>query len=270
MATQLTLPAPAKINLFLHIVGRRSDGYHLLESAMAMVAFGDTISLTLRTDGVIEMASPTPGVNPEDDLCVRAARALQQATACTLGVTIRIVKRIPMGAGLGGGSSDAATVLLGLNRLWNLQRPRSELQQIGLTLGADVPFFIFGRSALARGVGEDLEPVSIPAAQIWIAKPSAHASTPLIFSQGDLKRDSPPLDASVIALAGGRNDMQPVAERLFPEIAQLRMALGEPARMSGSGAAVFRLGSSALRSLDALVWRVNTRILARHPLYAFA
>ncbi len=269
MAHVLVVPAPAKVNLFLHIVGRRSDGYHLLESAMALVAFGDTLTLTKRDDGQIVMRAPTPGVAVESDLCVRAARALQAYSQCRFGVEIEIEKRIPMGAGLGGGSSDAATVLLALNQLWQLKLNRATLMEIGLALGADVPFFIFGRAAIARGIGEKLSSVSLPAAQILLAMPDVHVPTPSIFAQTSLKRDCVCLDRHALALSDGENVLQPVAEALHPQIAALRQRLGPRARMSGSGAAIFLLYPPH-RVTDLAKWHVHTRILPRHPLLDFA
>ena len=167
----LRLPAPAKLNLFLHVTGRRDDGYHLLESVFAPVTLADTVCLSLRDDGVIALLDAPEGLTEANDLACRAARALQSASGTGFGVDIQLVKRIPHGAGLGGGSSDAATTLLGLNRLWQLSRSRVELQEIGATLGADVPFFVFGQPALARGVGEKLLAVTLPATQVVIASP---------------------------------------------------------------------------------------------------
>ena len=157
----LTLPAPAKLNLFLHVTGRRADGYHLLESVFVPINLADTIRLTRRSDGVVRLVDPPPGLDEQNELCCRAARALQAATGCALGVDIQVSKRIPQGAGLGGGSSDAATTLLGLNQLWGLGQSREALQQVAASLGADVPFFVFGRPALARGVGERLLAVTM-------------------------------------------------------------------------------------------------------------
>jgi 4-diphosphocytidyl-2-C-methyl-D-erythritol kinase len=272
MEQQLVVPAPAKINLFLHVVGRRAnDGYHLLESAMALVRFGDTLVLTSRRDGEIVRTHDVPGVAEHDDLSLRAARTLRAYAPGSEGVAIALTKRIPTGAGLGGGSSDAASVLLALNQMWKLHLPRRTLMEIGLTLGADVPFFIFGRAALARGVGERLTPLSVPTPQLFLAKPLDHAPTPLIFSQTDLVRETPTLDIDALAMHAGRNDLQPVAERLFPSIADIRNALGRSARMSGSGACVFVLthNHAAPPKTDA-PWQQATQLLARHPLYSFA
>jgi 4-diphosphocytidyl-2-C-methyl-D-erythritol kinase len=265
----LIVPAPAKVNLFLHVVGRRDDGYHLLESAMCFLRFGDTLTLTAREDDVIEMTTPTPGVVPEDDLCVRAARALRGHARKALGVSIAIEKRIPMGAGLGGGSSDAASVLLALNRLWGLHLPRATLMKIGVALGADVPFFIFGHAAIARGIGEQLCACSIPAAQIWLAKPNIHVPTPSIFSQTALKRNYAALEIEAAPLSGGENALQPVAETLHPEITHARARLGPAARMTGSGAAVFTLERPRAVAENHPDWHISTHLLAQHPLAHF-
>jgi 4-diphosphocytidyl-2-C-methyl-D-erythritol kinase len=266
MADVLILPAPAKVNLFLHITGRRADGYHTLESAMVYVAFGDTITLTRRDDAQIALRTPLAGVAPEDDLCVRAASLLQKTLRVNTGVTIDVIKRIPTGAGLGGGSSDAATVLLGLNRLWNADCSRAALQRMALSLGADVPFFIFGQAALARGIGEQLTPISVPSVAITLVKPNVHVPTPQIFAHASLTRNTAPLQFDVLPLHAGRNDMQATAEALYPEVAIARHALGSHARMSGSGASVFTLKSPAL---PPAVWGIRTHLLARHPLHSF-
>jgi 4-diphosphocytidyl-2-C-methyl-D-erythritol kinase len=269
MAHRLTVPAPAKVNLFLHVVGRRTnDGYHLIESAMAFLNFGDTITLETRSDGEITRRLDVPGVALEDDLCLRAARALRGHARVREGADISLEKRIPTGAGLGGGSSDAASVLLALNRLWNCNLPRAALMDIGRALGADVPFFLFGRAALARGIGEQLTAISVPTAQLQLAKPEDHAPTALVFSQPDLVRNTARLAVDALPLIAGHNDLQPVAERLFPGIAQARANLGERARMSGSGATVFVL--TQVEKVGVAAWQKMTRILGTHPLRSFA
>ncbi|HMN92752.1 MAG TPA: 4-(cytidine 5'-diphospho)-2-C-methyl-D-erythritol kinase [Hydrogenophaga sp.] len=256
----LDLPAPAKLNLFLHINGRRADGYHLLQSVFMLVDWSDRIDLERRADGQVHRLDTSPGELPASDLCVRAAEALRDATGCRLGVTIRLTKRLPAEAGMGGGSSDAATCLIGLNRLWRLGLPRKELAAIGLELGADVPFFIGGRNAWVEGVGERLSPVRLPAARFVVVKPQAGVSTARIFASSDLKRDTktailqgfaandaersaahPLLDLDLV-LRGSRNDLQPVAQALCPEIGdciQWLESLGLQGRMTGSGSAVF-------------------------------
>ena len=251
--TRLVVPAPAKLNLFLHVTGRRPDGYHELESLMVLLDFGDTLTLETRDDGRIELTHPTPGVAPEQDLTHRAATLLQRETGTKQGVTLAIDKHTPMGAGMGGGSSDAASVLLALNRLWQLNLDRAKLMQLGLQLGADVPFFIFGQAAHVTGIGERLEAVTVPPLAAVILMPPVHVPTAAIFGAPDLVRNTPRSNAGAFPPDFGRNDMQPPAVARFPAIATALHALdsaefGEvgrkalsPARMTGSGAAVFRL-----------------------------
>lgn len=236
-----TWPAPAKLNLFLHVVGRRPDGYHLLQTLFRFVDRGDSLRFLPREDGDIVLANPIPGVPPETDLTVRAARLLQKETGCPLGATISLDKRLPMGGGLGGGSSDAATVLLALNHLWQLGLPRLRLQELGLSLGADVPVFVFGRNAFAEGVGEALQPVDLPPAWYVVLEPPASVPTAAIFGAPDLKRDTPPISASDWRPGFGRNDLEPVACARFPAVAEYLDWLRQfgPAMMTGSGACVF-------------------------------
>ena len=251
------VPAPAKLNLFLHITGRRADGYHLLQSVFMLIDWCDALHFDLRTDGVISRLDLQPGHLPEVDLTVRAARALQQATGCTLGAQISLDKQIPAEAGMGGGSSDAATCLLALNRLWGLNLPRAELAAIGLQLGADVPFFIGGHNAWVEGVGDQITPISLPAAHFVVVKPPGGASTQRIFGSTDLKRDTKTATIQGFAanntpetgcfdiqkiLEAGHNDLQPVAQALCPEVGQCIRWLqshGLQGRMTGSGTAVF-------------------------------
>ena len=245
------LPAPAKINLFLHITGRRSDGYHLIESVFQLIDWQDTIHLSLRPDGKLtreDLGSSGPAL-PAHDLCLRAAQALRDATGCSLGAHIELEKRIPSQAGMGGGSSDAATCLLGLNRLWDLRQPLSKLEQIGLSLGADVPFFIRGRNAWVSGIGEIIEPLPLgvlPAGQrIIVVKPENGLPTPAIFAHPALKRDTPRAIIDVFAehpYGFGRNDLQTVGELIEPQVRQALVLLekqGFKPRMTGSGSAVF-------------------------------
>ena len=234
-------PAPAKLNLFLHVVGRRADGYHLLQTVFRFLDFGDSLEISPRADGEIRLASPLPGVPRESDLCWRAARLLQTHTGCRLGADIRLTKRLPLGGGLGGGSSDAATVLLALNRLWRLDLPRAELQTLGLGLGADVPVFVFGRSAFAQGVGEVLEPWAPAPASYVVLTPTVHVSTPAIFAHPGLTRDTPAVTIAALSEGFGHNDLQPVACALNPMVAEYLGWLQErgEARMTGSGACVF-------------------------------
>jgi 4-diphosphocytidyl-2-C-methyl-D-erythritol kinase len=239
-------PAPAKINLFLHVVGRRADGYHLLQTVFRFLDFGDTLRFSPRTDEAIVLATPLPGVPPESDLTVRAAQALRAAGRIRLGamrgVTIRVDKRLPLGGGLGGGSSDAATTLFALNRLWNCGLSSLELQRIGLALGADVPVFLHGRATFAEGVGDRFTDVRPVPAWYLVLTPPVTVPTVEIFRAPELRRDTPAIAASQWRDGFGGNDLEPVACRLYPEVARhlhrLR-ALGVPARMSGSGACCF-------------------------------
>ncbi len=234
-------PAPAKLNLFLHVVGRRADGYHLLQTMFRFVDYGDTLHFTPRDDGQVRLLNPLPGVPEESDLTVRAARLLQQEVSCTRGVDIRLEKRLPMGGGLGGGSSDAATVLLALNHLWQLGLSRERLQALGLTLGADVPVFLFGRTAFAEGVGEALQAVSAAPAWYLVLQPPVAVPTVDIFRAPELKRDTPAMAAAEWRPGLGGNDLEPVACARFPEVARHLAWLQRfgRARMSGSGACVF-------------------------------
>lgn len=254
------VPAPAKLNLFLHITGRRPDGYHLLQSVFMLIDWCDTLHFDLRRDGVIRRIDSRPGALPEVDLTVRAALALRQATGCTLGVDITLDKAIPAEAGMGGGSSDAASCLIALNRLWGLGLSRPALADIGLQLGADVPFFIGGHNAWVEGVGERLTPVRLPSARFVVVKPPVGASTQRIFTSPDLQRATKTAIIQGFAandtventglrelnlqalLAGGHNDLQPVAQALCPEVGQCIRWLeihGLQGRMTGSGTAVF-------------------------------
>lgn len=237
-----TFPAPAKLNLDLRITGRRSDGYHNLETVFCLIDLYDTVGLAVRRDGQIRLHTPTQGVPPEQDLVCRAAASLKQVSGVTVGVDIWLHKNIPMGGGLGGGSSDAATVLMALNRLWGCHFSREQLMEVGLKLGADVPFFIFGRSAFAKGVGEQLCDMEIPEQWYVVVKPDVHVNTAAIFSHQDLTRDSKPsIMPTFLSLQPFRNDMQAVVLKEFPQVAQAFKVLSQygQARMTGSGACVF-------------------------------
>lgn len=239
---ELRLPAPAKLNLWLHVTGRRADGYHLLQTVLQLLDWGDEIGLRLREDGRIERFGGMPEVAAEDDLTVRAARSLQIASGMALGADIRIDKRVPAGAGFGGGSSDAATVLLGLNRLWGLGLSLAELAGLGLRLGADVPVFVRGRSAFAEGIGEALTPLELPERWFVLVWPGAPVATAAIFQAPELTRNTPAL--TILPLPGTpstRNDLQAVAIRHCPAIADALDWLSRwgDARMSGSGSGVF-------------------------------
>ena len=245
MQSLYDVSAPAKLNLFLHITGRRDDGYHLLQSAFMLIDWCDTLHFSLRTDGLISREDLTWEL-PADDLVVRAARALQRACGCTQGVHIGVHKSVPAQAGMGGGSSDAASTLLALNRLWNLQLPLSELSRLGLALGSDVPFFLSGRHAWVEGVGEKVTPIDLPSAQFVVVKPEAGLETRVIFTDPALKRNSEPAIISGFAAdAFGnsfRNDLQAVAQKLCPSVShaiEWLKTLGLNGRMTGSGSAVF-------------------------------
>jgi 4-diphosphocytidyl-2-C-methyl-D-erythritol kinase len=233
--------APAKLNLFLHITGRRPDGYHLLQSVFRLIDRHDTLHLRPTADGAIRRINDLNGVPVEQDLCVRAAKLLQQHTGCSLGVEIDLEKHLPMGGGLGGGSSDAATVLLALNRLWQLHLPRSELLELGLRLGADVPIFVFGRNAWAEGVGEQLQPVFLPPAWYVVLTPDIHVATARVFASQELTRNTIPAKMAAFFKGFGHNDLEPVVCRQYPAVAsalEWLKSFGD-ARMSGSGASVF-------------------------------
>jgi len=234
-------PAPAKLNLFLHVVGRRPDGYHLLQTVFRFLDFGDSLEIESRADGEIRLHSALPGVPEQHDLCWRAATLLREHTGCRLGADLRLVKRLPLGGGLGGGSSDAASVLLVLNRLWKLDLPRSELQTLGLRLGADVPVFVFGRSAFAEGVGEVLRAWTPAPASYVVLTPPAQVSTPAVFAHAGLTRNTPAVTIAALSDGFGHNDLEPVARALHPPVAEYLdwlKTMGN-ARMTGSGACVF-------------------------------
>lgn len=238
--------APAKLNLFLHITGRRDDGYHLLQSAFMLLDWHDTLHFELRPGGALSREDLGPAL-PEDDLGLRAARALQQATGCTAGAHIRVLKRIPAEAGMGGGSSDAASCLLALNRLWGLDLPLPALEAIGLKLGADVPFFLRGRNAWVEGIGERITPIALPPARFVVVKPPRGLSTRDMFDHPALKRDSS--GATIAGFAAdpwrfGHNDLEAVGRQLNPQVSEALDYLasqGLRARMTGSGSAVFAL-----------------------------
>lgn len=271
-------PAPAKINLFLHVVGRRADGYHLLQSVFRLLDRHDTLHLRPTDDGRIRRLNAVPGVPEERDLCVRAARLLQAHTGCSQGVDIELEKRLPMGGGLGGGSSDAATVLLALNRLWQLRLPRAELCRLGLQLGADVPFFLFGENAWVEGIGERLQPITLPPAWYVVLTPDAHVSTPEIFASRQLTRDTIPAKMAAFFKGYGHNDLEPVVCRQYPAVASALGWLKQfgDARMSGSGASVFVELENEAEAKRVFAQKPETiagfvaRGLEQHPLHDFA
>jgi 4-diphosphocytidyl-2-C-methyl-D-erythritol kinase len=234
--------APAKLNLMLHVVGRRADGYHELQTVFQIVDLCDRLEITVRADGVIRRVSGPAGVAEEADLAVRAARALKTATGSLLGADISIHKRIPLGGGLGGGSSDAATTLLALNQLWRTGLGSTEIATIGATLGADVPVFVGGKSAWAEGIGEKLSPLSLqPAAWFVIVFPGVAVPTAAVFQAPELTRNSPPTTMRGFLETGGRNDCEAVVRARFPAVAEALDWLGRhsPARLTGTGSCVF-------------------------------
>lgn len=275
-------PAPAKLNLFLHLTGRRSDGYHLLQTVFQLIDHGDVLHFKLRDDGVIRRTSALDGVPEHVDLIVRAAKLLQSTCKCgSLGADIAIEKRLPMGGGLGGGSSDAATTLIALNHLWQCGLDRTQLMALGLRLGADVPFFIFGQNAFAEGVGEALTPFATPDCWYLVIEPGVAVPTAEIFCADGLTRDSKPVMIADFSRGlihhFGKNDLQGVAVRKFPAIAEAIAWLGEfnaygSARMTGSGASVFCAFADEQQADAALIkvpakWKAwKTKALAHHPL----
>ena len=237
----LTLPAPAKLNLMLHITGRRADGYHELQTLFQFLDYGDELSFRLREDGQIRLLTELPGVDHDSNLIVRAARLLQRESGCTLGSDIQLTKRLPMGGGIGGGSSDAATTLVGLDHLWNTRLGEDRLAELGLNLGADVPVFVRGRAAFAEGVGERLQPVDLAEPWFLVIAPQVSVSTAEIFADPELTRNTPAITVRSLLAGGGHNDCQPVVEKRYPEVRNALSLLNKfvQARMTGTGACVF-------------------------------
>jgi len=272
---RLVCPAPAKLNLFLHVTGRREDGYHLLETVFRFIDRGDSLTYTLRRDGLVQRVGDWAGVAQDLDLAVRAGRLLREDAGVSAGADIAVDKRLPLGGGLGGGSSDAATTLIALNRLWNLGWPRQRLQDLALRLGADVPVFVFGRSAFAQGVGERLRAVVLPPAWYLVLMPPVAVATAEIFSAPDLTRDSTPIKIAAFSVGAGRNDLEAVCCRVHPEVAEHLRWLREhaPAAMTGSGACVFAAfddraaAEAVLRKLPASMRGFVAAGLDRHPLW---
>jgi 4-diphosphocytidyl-2-C-methyl-D-erythritol kinase len=268
--------APAKLNLFLHITGRRPDGYHELQTLFQLIDLCDAIRIEVRRDGRIERASGPDGIPPADDLAVRAAHALQSATGTALGATLRIEKRIPVGGGLGGGSSDAATTLIALNALWGCGLSVSELTALGLPLGADVPVFVQGFSAWAEGVGDRLTPQALPPRWYMIIHPGVAVSTREVFESPELTRNSPLITIRAFFQSGGRNDCEAAVRAHYPQVAEALewLAPRAPARLTGTGSCVFTECASAIQAerLAAQVpdrWRsFVARGLDRSPVYA--
>ena len=234
-------PAPAKINLFLHITGQRDDGYHLLQTAFQFLDYGDVLQFGVHDNPSISLSTAIDGVDDEDNLIIRAARALQASANIQQGVNITIEKRLPIGGGLGGGSSNAATTLLALNQLWQCHLSKTELAQLGLTLGADVPIFIHGEAAWAEGVGEQLSPISPPEPWYAVLVPNCHVSTAEVFSSQELTRDCEPITISRFLSGEGRNICEDVVTKLYPQVSEALSWLGQygKARMTGTGACIF-------------------------------
>ena len=251
MVSETQWPAPAKLNLFLHVTGRRADGYHELQTLFQLIDLSDTVSLTVREDGLIERPSGPVGVDPDSDLTVRAAKALKAATGCRLGASIGIVKRIPMGGGLGGGSSDAATVLLALNHLWRCGLSIDELARLGLPLGADVPVFVRGSSAWAEGVGERLVPVELPERWYVVIHPGVGVPTKDVFLSPELTRNTSIITIRAAfepgVLDATRNDCEPVVRAKYAEVADALEWLGRfsASRLTGTGSCIFAAFGSA-------------------------
>jgi 4-diphosphocytidyl-2-C-methyl-D-erythritol kinase len=275
-------PAPGKLNLFLHITGRRADGYHSLQTAFKLIDLADTLRFTPRDDGKVTLQHPLAGVPPGQDLCLRAAALLKRATGHQGGVDIELDKHIPMGGGLGGGSSDAATTLIVLNHLWQLRLSRAKLQQLALQLGADVPVIVFGENAFAEGIGEQLTPLALPPAWYLVLVPTVNVATAAAFAAPELTRDTKPIKMSAffdrLKQRALRNDLQPVVSNRYPEVAHHLAWLEQygEARMSGSGACVFAEYSteSAARAVHARLPQSMrgfvARGLERHPLHGLS
>ncbi len=273
----IAFPAPAKLNLMLRVVGRRADGYHLLQTVFRFIEQGDVVRLRVRRDGVIARLRSLPEVAEADDLTVRAAQVLQAATGTRLGADIDLEKRLPMGGGLGGGSSDAATVLLALNHLWQTGLSRKRLQALALPLGADVPVFVYGQSAVAEGVGEELSPLALPPAWYLVLVPPVAVLTADVFRHPELKRDSGKVKIQGFSVPRG-NDLEPVVCREYPEVARHLAWLNQygEAQMTGSGSCVFAAfadeaaARSALTACPAAMRGFVARGLDVHPLHGLA
>jgi 4-diphosphocytidyl-2-C-methyl-D-erythritol kinase len=275
LSWQDSWPAPAKINLFLHVVGRRDDGYHLLQTAFRFLDIADHLRFASRDDGRIVLETPIPGVPAESDLTVRAAKALQSAAKTQQGVSIWLEKHLPMGGGLGGGSSDAATVLIALNSLWQSQLSQAELEAIALPLGADVPVFVHGRSTFAEGVGEQFHDIQPAPAWYLLLVPPVQVPTAEVFRQTDLCRNTPTINAEDWRDGFGHNDLTPVACRLYPEVARHLdwLAQFDTVLMSGSGACCFaafpseNTAKAALAQLPSNMRGFITKGIDLHPIY---
>ena len=275
--TRIQCQAPAKLNLFLHVTGRRADGYHLLQTAFQLIDRSDTLDIEIRQDNNIVRTNEIPDVPAETDLIVRAARLLQQSTNCPLGANLTLHKILPMGGGLGGGSSDAASTLIALNHLWQTGLNKTELMQLGLQLGADVPFFIFGDNAFAEGVGEELHAIQTPERWFVVIEPGVQVPTPAIFSAKELTRDTKPVriaDFSSTAEMFWKNDLQTVACALFPAVDEAIKWLSQfgNAKMTGSGACVFcafadeSAADKVMQQIPDRWTSWKAKALSRHPM----
>lgn len=239
--TESIWPAPAKLNLFLHITGRRWDGYHLLQTVFQFLDYGDELTFSLRSDGRIERTSPLAGVAPDEDLVVRAAQRLKKASGCSLGADIWVDKHLPIGGGLGGGSSNAATTLVALNHLWGLGFSEERLADLGLGLGADVPVFVRGRAAWAEGIGEQLTPVELSEPWFLVLCPAVNVSTPELFGSAELTRDCAPITIADFLSGAGANVFEPVVRSRYSAVAEALdwLASRAEARLTGSGGCIF-------------------------------
>jgi 4-diphosphocytidyl-2-C-methyl-D-erythritol kinase len=270
-------PAPAKLNLLLRVLGRRADGYHLLQTVFRFIDHCDQLHFDVRADGAIVRRNDIPGVASADDLAVRAARLLKARSGSELGADITVEKRLPLGGGLGGGSSDAATTLIALNHLWRLRYPRARLQEIALELGADVPVFVFGAAAIGEGIGEKLTPVELPPAWYVVLAPRVSVATAGVFQHPDLKRDSKPIKIPPFSAAMRRNDLEAVVCGQYPEVARHLVWLRQfgSAAMTGSGACVFAEFATETEARKVFGWLPETmqgfvaRGLDRHPLWDY-
>ncbi|TQV84796.1 4-(cytidine 5'-diphospho)-2-C-methyl-D-erythritol kinase [Exilibacterium tricleocarpae] len=253
----LTLPAPAKLNLFLHITGRRPDGYHNLQTLFQLLDYGDQLDISLRSDSEIRLQPTLPGVPEQDNLVVKAARALQQATGARRGADIYLHKRLPMGGGIGGGSSDAASALIGLNHLWNCGLSRPALAALGARLGADIPVFVEARTAWAEGIGEQLQAIEMPEKWFLVLAPKCTVSTASIFSRRELTRDTTAITVAAFLERGGRNDCQALVAGLYPPVDEALRWLSQhsPAQMTGTGACIFAAFASAAQAQAVLAQR---------------
>jgi 4-diphosphocytidyl-2-C-methyl-D-erythritol kinase len=277
--SSLTLASPAKLNLFLHITGRRPDGYHRLQTLFQLLDYGDTLEFNPRSDDQLTLAPAMAGVAFEDNLIIRAARLLQPHATTPAGVDIHLQKRLPMGGGIGGGSSNAATTLIGLNQLWQCGLDLHRLQKLGLQLGADVPVFINGQTAWAEGIGEQLKPVQMAAKWYLVLSPRCHVSTAEVFCHKDLTRDTPDITVAAFLEQGGKNDCQPLVTRLYPFVDNALKWLSQftdGARLTGTGACVFAAFDSAEQAHAVLAQAPGdlpgfiARGIDRSPLYELA